>query len=554
MGQLIHSSYIRAAILIGIPLASLIMLPEFSMDPINVPKAFVLHIVGVLGLAFLISNFKTLWAKRFRTVSIIGVVFILFLFSTLLFSGAPKIQQIFGAGGRATGLLSYLALVILLLCAMLISNVSNVKLFAFAILGVGGLNVFYGLIQASGGDPVKWSNPYSPVIGFLGNPNFSSSMIGLSCVVATALVLQFRVGKLTIVSLVGYELLALYVILKTQSIQGFVVFGLTTGLMVLIALYKSEKVKQIWVAIYALLATTVGVTALFGMVNIGPLSAYLYKISVRQRGYYWNAGVEMLKANPVFGVGLDSFGDWYWSVRSAPAALNSLDANTNSAHNVYLDIASNGGFPLLLAYLALNGLVLFRGIKHLKDSPKFDPYFSAIFVGWIGYQAQSFISINQLGLAVWGWLFGGLVLGYSFIESAPASQGKGFKRTAKKGNLQALAIPSLVSIVGISIVSPPFMADHEFITALKSRNSEQVLAATQKFPKSNSRNLTAAQTYQNSQMNEQAIAIAEDNVKVNPRDFNSWRMIAALSPADSDKAKNAIENMKKLNPRDDRIK
>jgi hypothetical protein len=98
------------------------------------------------------------------------------------------------------------------------------------------------------------------------------------------------------------------------------------------------------------------------------------------------------------------------------------------------------------------------------------------------------------------------------------------------------------------------MADHEFITALKSRNSEQVLAATQKFPKSNSRNFTAAQMYQNSQMNDQAIAIAEDNVKVNPRDFYSWRMIAILSPADSDKAKNAIENMKDLNPRDDRIK
>jgi len=554
MEQLIHSVYVRAALLIGIPLASVIMLPEFSMDPINVPKAFALHIVGVLSLAFLISNFNSLWAKRFRTASIIGVVFILFLFSTLLFSGAPKIQQIFGAGGRATGLISYLALVVLLLCAMLISNVSNVKLFAFAILGVGGLNVFYGLIQASGGDPVKWSNPYSPVIGFLGNPNFSSSMIGLSCVVATALVLQFKVGKLVVFSLVGYELLALYVILKTQSIQGFVVFGLTTGIMVLIALYKSEKIKKIYVAIYALFGAVVGVTAIFGMVNIGPLSAYLYKISVRQRGYYWNAGIEMLKANPVFGVGLDSYGDWYWSVRSAPAALNSLNANTNSAHNVYLDIASNGGFPLLIAYLALNGLVLSRGIKHLKDSPKFDPYFSAIFVGWIGYQAQSFISINQIGLAIWGWLFGGLILGYSLIDSSPVLQGKGFKGTAKKGNLQVLAITSLVSIVGISIVAPPFMTDHSFITALKSRNGEQVLAATQKYPKSNSRNFTAAQLYQNSQMNDQAIAIAEDNVKVNPRDFYSWAMIANLSPVESEKAKNAVKQMKKLNPRNKDIK
>ena len=554
MENLKHSVLIRSILLIGVPLASVIMLPEFSMDPINVPKAFVLHLVGVFGLGLLISNAKLLWGTSSRPAFIVTAFFILFLFSAFLFSGAPKIQQMYGAGGRATGLISYLALVVLLLCAMLISNISNVKLFAFAILGVGGLNVFYGLIQASGGDPVKWSNPYSPVIGFLGNPNFSSSMIGLSCVAATALILQFKVSKLAIAALFGYELLALFVILKTQSIQGFVVFGLTTGMLVLIALYKSEKVKNIWVGIYAAFATVIGVTAIFGMVNIGPLSAYLYKISVRQRGYYWNAGIEMLKANPIFGVGLDSFGDWYWSVRSAPAALNSLNANTNSAHNVYLDIASNGGFPLLIAYLALNGLVLFRGIKQLMNSPKFDPYFSAIFVGWIGYQAQSFISINQLGLAVWGWLFGGLVLGYAYIDSAQANQGKGFKRAAKKSAVQELAIPVIVSIVGISIVAPAFITDHTFFTALKSRNGEQLIAATQKFPKSNSRNLIAAQMYQNSQLNEQAISIAEDNVKVNPRDFNSWRMIAILSPIESEKAKNAVEQMKKLNPRDDRIK
>jgi O-antigen ligase len=530
------------------------MLPEFSMDPINVPKAFVLHIVGISVFALLLSNLKSLWDSKFRAVLLIGVVFILFLFSTLILSGAPKIQQIYGVGGRSTGLISYLALVFLLLSAMLISNTNNVKLFGFSILAVGGLNILYGLMQASGGDPVKWSNPYSPVIGFLGNPNFSSSMVGLSCVVATGLILHFKASKLVILALVGYELLALFVILKTQSIQGFVVFGLTTGIMILIALYKSEKIKNLWAAIYAIFGVIVGVIAIFGMVNIGPLSGYLYKISVRQRGYYWNAGIEMLKANPVFGVGLDSFGDWYWSVRSAPAALNSMDANTNSAHNVYLDIASNGGFPLLIAYLALNGFILFRGIKHLKDSPKFDPYFSAIFVGWIGYQAQSFISINQLGLAVWGWLFGGLVLGYSFIESANTSQTKGFKRKAQKSSIQELAIPSIVLVLGIAIVSQAFITDHTFITALKSRNSEQVIAATQKFPKSNSRNFTAAQMYQNSQMIDQAIAIAEDNVKVNPRDFNSWRMIAILSPAESEKAKSAIAQMKKLNPRDDRIK
>jgi O-antigen ligase len=554
MENLKHSGLMRSILLAGVPLASLIILPEFSMDPINVPKAFILHLVGVIAFAFLISNIKTFWNLQLRSVSLIGILFSLSLFTAFLFSGAPKVQQIYGAGGRNTGLISYIALLFLLLAAMAISNASNIKLFGFAILGVGGLNIFYGLIQASGGDPIKWSNPYSPVIGFLGNPNFSSSIVGLSCVVATALILHFKVSKFIVVSLVGYELLALFVILKTQSIQGFVVFGLTTGIMILIALYKSERIKNIWAAIYALFAAIVGVIAVFGMVNIGPLSGFLYKVSVRQRGYYWNAGLEMLKANPAFGIGLDSFGDWYWSVRSAPAALNSMDANTNSAHNVYIDIAANGGFPLLIAYLALNGLVLFRGIKHLKNSPKFDPYFSAIFVGWIGYQAQSFISINQIGLAIWGWLFGGLVIGYSFVETTPTSKSNGFTRTVKKSSLQGLVIPSLVSILGIAIVSPAFMADHTFMMAMKSRNSEQLLAAAHNFPKSNSRNFTAAQLYQNSNMNDQAIALAEDNIKVNPRDFNSWRMIAILSPIESEKRKTAVSKMKELNPRDNRIK
>jgi len=554
MENLRHSLFVRAIILLGIPLASIIITPEFSMDPINVPKAFVLQLVGVVCLGFLLTNFKFAWTKRFRPPVLIGSIFIIFLFTSLFFSGAPKIQQIFGANGRNTGLLSYVALVFVLLAAMLISNQDNLKLIFFSFVGVGFLNICYGLIQSMGGDPVKWSNPYSPVIGFLGNPNFSSSIIGLTCVVPTALILYSKVGKSIKVSLALYELVAIYVILKTQSIQGLVVFGLTSALMVLVALYKSEKIKRIWVISYAGIVGISGIIAVFGMVNIGPLSSYLYKISVRQRGYYWNAGVEMLKANPLFGVGLDSYGDWYWAVRSAPAALNSLTANTNSAHNVNLDIASNGGFPLIITYLALNGLILFRGIKHLKNSPKFDPYFSAIFVGWIGYQAQSLISINQLGLAVWGWLFGGLVLGYSFVESAGTSKAKGFKRTAKKTDFAGLAILSLVYILGIAIVSPAFITDHNFSIAMKSRSSEQLLAATQKFPKSNSRNFIAAQVYQNSQMNDQAIALLEDNVKTNPRDFNSWRMIAILFPIDSEKSKNAIEQMKKLNPRDKNIK
>ncbi len=35
----------------------------------------------------------------------------------------------------------------------------------------------------------------------------------------------------------------------------------------------------------------------------------------------------------------------------------------------------------------------------------------AIFSGWLAFQAQSIISIDNIGIAVWGWLLGGLLVG-----------------------------------------------------------------------------------------------------------------------------------------------
>ena len=32
---------------------------------------------------------------------------------------------------------------------------------------------------------------------------------------------------------------------------------------------------------------------------------------------------------------------------------------------------------------------------------------------WIGFQAQSLISIDNIGIAVWGWLLGGAIIGLS---------------------------------------------------------------------------------------------------------------------------------------------
>jgi O-antigen ligase len=88
-----------------------------------------------------------------------------------------------------------------------------------------------------------------------------------------------------------------------------------------------------------------------------------------------------------------------------------VGTTSNSAHNVYLDILANGGFPLLLIYLSLLVLVLKSAYIGMKRSKNYDPIFTALVASWICYQLQAVISINQIGVVAWGWVLSGAVLG-----------------------------------------------------------------------------------------------------------------------------------------------
>jgi hypothetical protein len=103
-------------------------------------------------------------------------------------SRGEKFQQLFGTTGRNTGLITYLAFSILFVVALAASSAVFLNRFLMAVLVVGVASLGYGLVQALGGDPFNWVNPYSPVFGFLGNPNFQSSLLGiLGAVVFTQL-------------------------------------------------------------------------------------------------------------------------------------------------------------------------------------------------------------------------------------------------------------------------------------------------------------------------------------------------------------------------------
>ena len=143
-----------------------------------------------------------------------------------------------------------------------------------------------------------------------------------------------------------------------------------------------------------------------GMLNQGPLKSFFYKASVTYRGDYWRAGVRMFKDHPWFGVGLDRYGAYFRHYRDATQALRrGPDIVSNAAHDVPIQLAATGGIFVLIAFLAITGFIAWRGVVALRNTAGVTQIVVASFFGaWVTYEAQSLISIDNVGIAIWGWL------------------------------------------------------------------------------------------------------------------------------------------------------
>ncbi len=155
-------------------LATVMVMPWAAYDPINVPKLAVISVGGFMALGALLANRTELLKKQYRLVLIFGTAFVAQLSVVLLVSGTNFYQEFFGTFGRATGYVAYVALASLLMVAAVSASTFALRRFMWSLLAAGLISILYGIIQALKLDPINWVNQYTPVIGFLGNPNFQS--------------------------------------------------------------------------------------------------------------------------------------------------------------------------------------------------------------------------------------------------------------------------------------------------------------------------------------------------------------------------------------------
>lgn len=541
-------------------LATVIVMPWAAYDPINVPKLAAISVGGFMALGALLANRAELFKKQYRLVLIFGTAFVAQLTVVLLVSGTNFYQEFFGTFGRATGYVAYVALASLLMVAAVSASTFALRRFMWSLLVAGLISILYGIIQALKLDPIKWVNQYTPVIGFLGNPNFQSSFVGFSGVLVFALLISKGVKPLYRVGHFIYLLAAAYVIKETASQQGFLVLLGGIAIVVFIWITRS-KVK--FLTIPSLIAGFVGVVLVtLGSLNSGPLATVLYKTSVTYRGDYWRAGWKMSVENPLFGVGLDSYGDWYRRARTVEATLRrGPDVTSNAAHNVLLDFSSNGGFPLLIFYLFMMVLVVIAAIKVVKRTAEFDPVFAGLFAVWIAYQAQSIISLNQLGLAVWGWIISGLIIGYEIntreVEEVQKQfpRGKSASAMANQKVMPATAVGVFLGLlVGIALGTPTLNTATKYKSGLETGDANIVQNIASIWPQDASRSAQIALILKENNLPDQALVVVQDAKTRFPDSYDVWKVLASLSNASAADVAEAKAQMKRLDPNNPNLK
>lgn len=279
--------------------------------------------------------------------------------------------------------------------------------------------------------------------------------------------------------------------------------------------------------------------------NKGPLASLIYEASIKARGDYWSAGWKMTTLHPWFGVGFDGYGDWYRRTRTE-GSISDFGVNdySNAAHNVFLDISSSGGFPLLLVYLILVIYTLISAIRVLRRSKEFNAPFVAIFAGWVAYQVQSLISINQLGLAIWGWVLTGLIVGYEInsrgeqAENSPIAGVRGLKTKALSGFL-----------VGAIIAVVPFYASFKMQKGFDSADVQKLRTATVSWPFEIKTMIDSAEIFRTNGYNDISLEIARLAVDKFPEYFDAWYLLSLQPNATLEEKYTSLKQLKRLNPK-----
>lgn len=532
---------VASLLALGAVLITVLVTDRISTDPANVGKMLALSGLSWCCLFMVIPELKMFFIRH----KILGLAIVGFNFSLVvsMFVSSNSFERgLYGIFGRNTGVVTYFSLSCVFLASSLLRKRSSLKKIMNALFFAGVINVILCLFEAIGMSPFRWNNPFSGVIGTLGNPNFLGSFMGIFFASLVALLISRDYSRPIKLIQLLLLLLTCVVIYKSHALQGVLVAGFGSSVVIFLYLRSVEKFRGIFVTYSVTLLAGIAIV-IAGILQMGPLRSLLYKGSVSARGEYWQAGASMGMEQPITGVGIDSYGTYYRAFRAQSATVfPGPETVTDAAHNIFIDIFAGTGFPGLALYLAINLVIANVAVKTILGNKKFDSIFAVMLVGWVGYQLQSIVSINQIGLAVWGWLFGGCILAYAGMNNTTEDRTETdqvviSKKKSRRGSPEQKSIPAgtlLASIagglLGAGLSLPPFLADVQ-MRGIQTGGGDKskAVALAKQWPLDTVRMNRIVVLLANSGMLEQSADVAAFATIAFPDDFAAWYSLYQLS-------------------------
>jgi len=382
-----------------------------TQDPFNLPKLGVLLLVLWLPLYLITRKANLLKKKLALFAALIPLGFICALIFSSIDSG-NFYESLVGIYQRNLGISTYAFFVLLLVGIALNFTFKNYNFALFSFVTLGTLQTIYGLIQQLGADPFPWKNPYNPMIGTFGNPNYASAFLGCSAVACLALLATSKIQVK--IFLVAQIILSVILVINSNSSQGLMAFVIGMSLFGLG--YSYLKYRKAFLPTLIVVAAG-GFMGLLGLLDKGPFQ-FLNQSSIAARGDYWRAAISMWKSSPITGVGFDQYGDYFGVHRdSAQVIGRGFLTQSDNAHNTFLHILATTGLIGAIFYVLIHLLIIVLALNYLRSAKSVE-YLAMLstFSIWISFVSISLISPDNLGVTVWLWVFAGLVLGQVIVK------------------------------------------------------------------------------------------------------------------------------------------
>ena len=526
-------------IFLAIPL---FFLPS-SRDVFNFPKAILLYALLAGALTHYVlsprgEKVPYLVNLRLINISLLGVF--LFVSASAFFTDTALMRALFGYPNRSNGLLTYLALILLIWVAsrMFISSRFLEKLqrnlFILIILFVS-----YSFLQYLNLDPVSWNNSYNRIIGTFGNPNFSGAFLGIAG--AVLIFYFFSTSKLIRFFYLTLSICSVFLGWATESFQAVLIFA--TGILTLVLAYLKSRfgfkafISSVTASVF------IGAFSIWSFFGQGPLGERLYQPTLNLRLEYWTVGMKTALAFPLFGIGPDSYIEG-WRLFRTPefVKIYSESVTVDSAHNILINFMANFGIPAFFFLCAIYLLIGINALKLLFGRDQHTLIVKAIALIWILLVIQSLFSLEQIGLHVFQWVAGSLLLNQGFIASSlhlSPRETKKETRSQERGGFSARGEVAIMTIVITFIAFLPLLNQEVKLSKLGATPVDKNV--TQQFIdeafagfgdysiKDMNRAIVISDFLLRAERYSDAQRLIEDIVKDEPRSYEGFEQLARLA-------------------------